>query len=268
MKKIFFLLVVIFTAFGCTNEGYKAEKNVVKLSTEKTTIKNSPKFYINTFSINDSETFFYDNADILNVIDNSVKTSIVSGKGSFDIDYAYFRNVGNTNDKRYVKEDLEVLKESLVEAITANGLGTVTTKIEEADYVINLEINTSFIMKEGSAVIRGIVSYMYSVNKKEINTAELIEKGVTYESLKAPIKNSINGIIQEDILTKIDEIEGNKNINSEFYKKYGTNIEMYDSMIEGLKSLIILRKIKRVEGSSICTYDFGVNWYRFYIEKK
>jgi hypothetical protein len=39
-------------------------------------------------------------------------------------------------------------------------------------------------------------------------------------------------------------------------------------MIEGLKSLIILRKIKRVEGSSICTYDFGVNWYRFYIEKK
>jgi hypothetical protein len=43
---------------------------------------------------------------------------------------------------------------------------------------------------------------------------------------------------------------------------------MYDSMIEGLKSLIILRKIKRVEGSSICTYDFGVNWYRFYIEKK
>jgi hypothetical protein len=55
---------------------------------------------------------------------------------------------------------------------------------------------------------------------------ELIEKGVTYESLKAPIKNSINGIIQEDILTKIDEIEGNKNINSEFYKKYGTNIEM------------------------------------------
>ena len=93
MKKIFFLLVVIFTAFGCTNEGYKAEKNVVKLSTEKTTIKNSPKFYINTFSINDSETFFYDNADILNVIDNSVKTSIVSGKGSCDIDYAYFRNL-------------------------------------------------------------------------------------------------------------------------------------------------------------------------------
>ena len=123
-------------------------------------------------------------------------------------------------------------------------------------------------MKEGSAVIRGIVSYMYSVNEKEINTAELIEKGVTYESLKAPKKNSINGIIQEDILTKIDEIEGNKNINSEFYKKYGTNIEMYDSMIEGLKSLIILRKIKRVEGSSICTYDLGINWYRFYIEKK
>lgn len=270
MKKIFTLMIIIICLIGCKNENYKAEKKITQISKDLKNKIEKHKIYIEEIKLKEDETFFIENSAMMEVIETGIakgETHVESNTFKFDIDYSQLRNIGNKCDKKYDINDLNVLKESLIDSININEIGIVTSVREEAEYSISLTINNSLIIYEGIMNTKGVVGYSFEINNIKKDIINRTNSSFTFEKLKTPIKNSINSIIEEDVINSYCSLNSESYINNNFEKKYGI-VNMYSNSISALINFKVVRLLSKTEGDMEYKYQCPMDWYRFFYTKK
>jgi hypothetical protein len=269
MKKII-LIILILSFIGCKNENYIAEKKVIQIPIEvKSNIKKY-KIYVEDIKIKEEETFFIEDSAMMDVIETGLekgKIEIDSKIFKFDIDYNQLRKIGNKCNKKYNINDMQVLKQSLKDSIIENGIGEVTLIKDEADYSISLLINSSIIIYEGVLSTKGVIGYNFEIYNIKNDSRYLKERGFIFENLKRPLKNSINSIIGEDIISSYCSLNSETLINNNFEQKYG-DIKIYLNFIAAVRNFKVVRLLSKIEGDVMYKYQCHMDWYRFFYVKK
>ena len=234
---------------------------MVKLAGEQTAVSKS-KIYIENVAVNDSETFFIENSAMIEVINKGIemgKQNNGDGSFTFDVDYGYLRKLGNESEKKYDANDITVLKESLVESITAGGFGSVTDNRAEADYAVSININTLLVICEGSMSTKGVAGYSFDIVNLKNESDYFKQRSFIFENLKVPMKSSINTIILEEVLSELNLISGGTAVAAEAEKKY-KNVSFYENIVTALLNFKVVRSLTHEEGDKIYKYKFPMDW--------